>query len=236
MQVPYIERLLGTATARIDRGNFIHYLWTEPHAYIQATTGPDDRTVEALAITARRTSFKPTFFRGHVISSDWGTLEVTLGKTTMAAVYGLPMWVRGTVGARRFSYFEGHYFGNPGHYQTFVYGISDAGRSTSDTNAVLLSLLHDNGRDISIGRAGHDDRDAVQGYVGRDEVAAARRKMTINTFTTIRDHKLANPVSGKLVFDADSDFVRLIPDSDLRSRLATWRRSFWTRWHRRGNR
>ncbi|MFB9457412.1 ETEC_3214 domain-containing protein [Streptomyces antimycoticus] len=56
-----------------------------------------------------------------------GENKVRLGRTRLSALpphFDRP-WAM--VGARRFSYAEEHFFGNPGGYQTWVVGVNDAG-------------------------------------------------------------------------------------------------------------
>ncbi|MFI7896528.1 ETEC_3214 domain-containing protein [Streptomyces sp. CACIS-1.16CA] len=56
-----------------------------------------------------------------------GPHRITLGKTSLAALPepGSGPWHE--LGARRFSYAEEHYFGNPGGYLSWAVGTSDAG-------------------------------------------------------------------------------------------------------------
>lgn len=56
-----------------------------------------------------------------------GPHRITLGKTSLAALPepGGGPWHE--LGARRFSYAEEHYFGNPGGYLSWAVGMSDAG-------------------------------------------------------------------------------------------------------------
>ncbi|MFF3265291.1 ETEC_3214 domain-containing protein [Streptomyces sp. NPDC002932] len=66
-------------------------------------------------------------FRPHVAIGD---RRITLGRTPLAALpdpdpEGFGPWHG--LGARRFSYAEHHYFGNPGGYRDWVVGVSDSG-------------------------------------------------------------------------------------------------------------
>nr|WP_159398135.1 ETEC_3214 domain-containing protein [Streptomyces violaceoruber] len=59
-----------------------------------------------------------------------GPHRITLGKTALAALPSPNVEDSGPwfeLGARRFSYAEEHYFGNPGGYLRWVVGMSDAG-------------------------------------------------------------------------------------------------------------
>lgn len=82
----------------------------------------DDDEVLMYSLTTRSRLFRPRV--------SIGPHRITLGKTALAA---LPSpnaedcgpWFE--LGARRFSYAEEHYFGNPGGYLRWVVGMSDVG-------------------------------------------------------------------------------------------------------------
>ncbi|MFD9857421.1 ETEC_3214 domain-containing protein [[Kitasatospora] papulosa] len=74
------------------------------------------------SLTTRSRLFRPRM--------SVGPYRVTLGRTPLAALSDPDLDASGPwheLGARRFSYAEQHYFGNPGGYLYWAVGVSDAG-------------------------------------------------------------------------------------------------------------
>jgi hypothetical protein len=118
-----------TEAVYIDRDFYVH------------TLADADETVQAFSVTSRNKRFKPEFCppggsgyerRWPLRRWDrfrWGyraNQAIKLGKTRFIEL-GHPDRAASWVGAHNAHYFEAHYLGNPGHYQTFVYSINDAG-------------------------------------------------------------------------------------------------------------
>ncbi|XCM27985.1 ETEC_3214 domain-containing protein [Streptomyces parvus] len=82
----------------------------------------EDDEVLMYSLTTRSRLFRPRV--------SVGPHRITLGKTLLAALPGPDPEGSGPwheLGARRFSYAEEHYFGNPGGYLSWAVGMSDAG-------------------------------------------------------------------------------------------------------------
>jgi acetyltransferase-like isoleucine patch superfamily enzyme len=52
-----------------------------------------------------------------------------------------PQRVDAWLGARRFAYSEQHWLGNPGHYQTYVFAVNDAGVVIGELGRLLNRLM-----------------------------------------------------------------------------------------------
>ncbi|MFE2974743.1 ETEC_3214 domain-containing protein [Streptomyces sp. NPDC059258] len=79
----------------------------------------EDDEVLMYSLTTRSRLFRPRV--------SVGPHRITLGKTLLAALPGPGSGPWHELGARRFSYAEEHYFGNPGGYLSWAVGMSDAG-------------------------------------------------------------------------------------------------------------
>jgi hypothetical protein len=120
---------------------YIECFFIDRDYFVQALCN-EDETVLAFSVTTRSRRFRPTF-SGHeslgrrerraykkMTGRAWRDFfHLHLGRTTFGDL-GVEGWSpshRVIVGARWGSYSEAYYFGNPGHYQTFVF--SAGGRS-----------------------------------------------------------------------------------------------------------
>jgi hypothetical protein len=124
----YAENLLGVPAFRHaverDGRSQIACDFRTPHAWVQIMY--DEATDAVLQFSVTVTDQK---FRFETSSVAWGHGSV-LGVTRFSSL-GLPSGVRLSVGARRFEYSEGYYYGNPGGYQHFVWSFNDAGVGSS---------------------------------------------------------------------------------------------------------
>lgn len=128
---------------------FTECFFVDRDYYVQ-TISDDDETVLAYSVTSRRKRFKP-LFEGprnfgrrerlrirRRLGGVWTPLFcVRLGRTrfsdqdpTDANDFAGPH-LRVSVGARTFAYSEFAYYGNPGHYQTYVFTSSSAAGEAS---------------------------------------------------------------------------------------------------------
>jgi hypothetical protein len=114
--------------------------------YVQ-TISDHDETILAFSVTRRRPRFRPVLempaklgwldrwrWRQRAGEKFEPLFRVRLGRTRFADLDNGPDAFAGPhfnvgVGARSYSYSEFHYFGNPGHYQTFVFTASSAAGS-----------------------------------------------------------------------------------------------------------
>lgn len=227
MQLGYFVHVLGEPQQcrASDEGTRIA-VWIMHDAYVQALADSSEM-VTRWSVTTRTRRFCPVFYRGHTITTSGETLEVKLGTTTFAELPGRPQWIRGDVGARRFYYDEGYYFGNPGNYQAFAYSLNDAGYVNDNT---LITL---NMREQGLGASGDEE---VQELMSRADVAAARANTAVNTITVGAPYCEFGPDGTWLGYGPDRDTVRIVPDTSLQARWRSWRRSLTAslkRWRHR---
>jgi hypothetical protein len=107
-----------------------------------------------------------------------------------------------SVGARRFRYSEWYYFGNPGHYQTYILAINDAGPVRAD-----LAHLHE-----AHGDAGPMTATLVQDtlnlFVGSREGTQFRTSAKPNTYGVVGPMIETDATQWP---GADLDVVRVLP-------------------------
>ena len=223
MQLSYLEYVLGVPAFRRNDEWGTVYIWTEPEYYIQALVR--DEVTAVLSITTRTRRFKPTLFKGHIISLDGESLQVRVGKTTFSRLPGGPQGIRGFVGARRWSYSELYYYGNPGNYQYYIYSLNDAGfigrKSWPLIHEVAAKM------DVSLGAlapSGRQDSDVSQ-FLSQPKVIQARRRARLNTMTTTAPFMDLAELPSDFEFGPDYDYVRLVQRSQSLARLRMWARS-----------
>ncbi len=122
VQLTYFQERLGDPTFTTQGEEFDEHIFVHDAFYVQAITDPSG-TVTLYSVTTRAEDFNPVLD----IDYGWPTLKVTLGRDTFASVGTEPGSRGGCVGARRFHYWESHYLGNPGLYQTYIVSLNDAG-------------------------------------------------------------------------------------------------------------
>jgi len=122
VQLTYFQECLGHPTFRTEGEAFDEHIFVHDAFYVQAITDRSG-TVTLYSVTTRAEDFDPVLD----IRQGTPTLRVTLGRDTFAAVGTAPVSRGGYLGARRFHYWESHYLGNPGLYQTYIVSLNDAG-------------------------------------------------------------------------------------------------------------
>ena len=137
VQLTYFQERLGDPTFTTQGEAFDEHIFVHDAFYVQAITDPSG-TVTLYSVTTRAEDFDPVLD----IDYGWPTLKVTLGRDTFASVGTDPVSRGGYVGARRFHYWESHYLGNPGLYQTYIVSLNDAGymRAHGDVVAAIGAL------------------------------------------------------------------------------------------------
>lgn len=96
------------------------YVFVDEAYYIQAVTDNNEKVI-SYAITSRNNNFNPTFKKG-------GLFEVSLNKTTFSdfAPESTNRACYRFLGAHTpQNYYEEVFFGNPGHYLTYLIGVSN---------------------------------------------------------------------------------------------------------------
>jgi hypothetical protein len=104
------------------------YIFVSKYFYLDAITDIND-TVQYFAVTIRVKDFNPTFTIP-TISQTAATAQITLGISTFKDISGpndLPLSISGCVGAHDVYYHEIYYFGLPGKYRQFGFGLNEAG-------------------------------------------------------------------------------------------------------------
>jgi hypothetical protein len=91
--------------------------------YLMTWSRNDEIVGYSLTTASRR--FHPRIRIGSPVGKPH--YDIRLGRTRFARLPDQPEGYVSWVGARRFSYVEWHYFGNPGGYLTWFCGVSDAG-------------------------------------------------------------------------------------------------------------
>ena len=122
VQLTYFQERLGDPTFRTRGEASDEHIFVHDAFYVQAITDRSG-TVTLYSVTTRAEDFDPVLD----IDYGWPTLKVTLGRDTFASVGTEPVSRGGYLGARRFHYWESHYLGNPGLYQTYIVSLNDAG-------------------------------------------------------------------------------------------------------------
>lgn len=142
------------------------------------------------SVTTRRKNFSPTLLLGPY-TLDNRCLEIRLGRTRFVEIesFAKPERIRSTLGARRFYYYEEYYFGNPAKYQTFLFGIGDAGYSHRDHPGIPALLSE-----------GIDDP-AIREF---------RQDAVINTYAITAPLLIPEDLLKGFWFGADHDQVRVI--------------------------
>jgi hypothetical protein len=133
----YIDGDPDDGPLEVDK-DYLESIFLDRFFFVQ-TISNDDETVVAFSITTRAKRFNPVFtgvpdppWRQRL----WLTLRfgrrparlfrVKLGQTPFAELDD-PIFVQPWVGVRAASYSEGHYYGNPGYYQHYVFTASVVG-------------------------------------------------------------------------------------------------------------
>lgn len=135
VQISYFGDLLGkpvyinyfdsnTNGYKFLKDEIREYIFVDTDYYVQAITDKHDR-VMSFAVTSRKEDFNPTFS----VSPEG---EISLNKTPFSEWLGQaselqPLLCYRFTGAHDpFLYFEQAYFGNPGHYLTYLIGINNS--------------------------------------------------------------------------------------------------------------
>ncbi|MET9829172.1 ETEC_3214 domain-containing protein [Streptomyces sp. NPDC006385] len=105
------------------------------------TTWGSESDVVAYSLTTTSKRFKPKIRIGSSWYSNGPALNVRLGRTRLAQVSSAldlphPEEIASWKGARRHEYYETYYFGNPGHYMTWMCGVSGTGYRAGEAGAM----------------------------------------------------------------------------------------------------
>lgn len=212
----YVEAIVPTT--------YGEYFFIDRDYYVQAVCDEDD-TVLAFSVTTRAKRFNPTFGGDESLQRRarrrfkkltgrrWEPLfHAQLGRTRFSDLelgdWGVPE-VRAVCGARTYSYSEAYYFGNPGHYQHFVFTASSAAHHGSIGPIWELGLkASENGWLDGFGMSAIVDGSALGSELG-GLVQAVRRDTVITTYSVVGPHLgLKNLPTN---FGPHGDEVRTLP-------------------------
>lgn len=212
MQVDRLIEQLGVPAVRArGEGEEEDLTWIHPDAFIRAVAVRG--TVSVLAVTTRSRWFRPTFFRGVVISQEGDSLEVTLGKTTYGDLSFRPSSIYADVGARRWGYSEVFYHGNPGGYMTQMYAINEAGWIPRQNGELLRALLEAQWLRAEQPTDGSDILDQLP-----QDVVTPRDRAVFNTIAITKPNWGGDSEQLGFTPGADNDVVRLVDLVGGRSR------------------
>ncbi len=204
VQLTHFQECLGDPTFRTEGEAFDEHIFVHDAFYVQAITDGSG-TVTLYSVTTRAEDFEP------VLDIRYGTptLKVTLGRDTFAGVGTAPVSRGGYLGARRFHYWESHYLGNPGLYQTYIVSLNDAGYigASGNLGAAIDALRVLESEEESAAAAEEEARELL------DRFAAE---------TVVNTYSVASPLFPLerlqcMRFGPDKDQVRVIDVADARS-------------------
>jgi hypothetical protein len=205
---------------------FWESIWIDRDFHVHAFSKQDDDAIVAFSVTTRHKRFRPRLRSpGYTIeerSRPWRLLrmqswkkplfDVRLGITRFEDL-GQPDKASAWLGAHNMHYYEAYWYGNPGHYQWYVFSINDAGYSAWDARLVGTVMSQEGPWDFAWGF--REDDPAFEEMEGWHEF---RRVARINTYTIIgptlslEDYPPAGELSEyPTIFGPRSDHVRTVP-------------------------
>jgi hypothetical protein len=174
--------------------------------------------VLAYSVTSPDSSVNPSL----TLPNEYG--EVVLGKTRFSdldEVTGGPFSIAGNCGARRISYDEQYYYGNPGNYQYYIFSFNDMGLSTglwkvngtnlepSEAQGVTqLCDLSDDGLLVPTELSSDIGWDCKDCNLKTDKVRKVRQEI-INTYTVTAPFVDSSQLGKR--YGHDSDQMRILP-------------------------
>ena len=185
--IDYFSSLLGPPVFKNRHGTYREHIFVNPNFYVQAVTNTDG-TVLLYSVTTRSRRFNPRLNLG-IMESNGETFIVVLGKTTFAKIRGEPIKIEGSVGARRMSYREKYYFGNPGLYQNYNFVLCDAGNVPDG--------------EVNPGDVKYESMDGIDTQKLPSRLMRFRETCPINTFSVSAPHS-----------DIDDKIPAIGPDYD----------------------
>jgi hypothetical protein len=198
--------------------SFLECFFIDPLYCVQTVSDSDD-TVVGFSITTRSRYFHPIIslpLRPSVRDRLLNVLtfgrrppselaRVKLGRTRFAEAvrddWGFPR-IRSWLGARAWSYSEIHYFGNPGHYQHFVFSLSSASPVSHSEPGRIENVDRDDDPWLE-----HEDEPENWLDVAPDWIKELHAKGVITTVTVVGNF----PPEDWPTFGPHGDEIRTIP-------------------------
>lgn len=187
----WFRSILGTPATARSSGDLTELIWIDPFYYVQAIVDGPGQVVQ-WAVTSREPGFQPEF------GKPWrGPFTVRLNSTPFASICDHdPEGLDVMHGARRTSYTECQYFGNPGGYQRFAFAVTDAAPASGGDAVYRLISSKDS---------------FVAAPLSDAEVFAleARRVAAPNTYAETTPNGQWTQAFG---IGVDLDHIRVVPD------------------------
>jgi len=207
----YFTSILGPPAFNNSASHHTEFVYVDRYFYLQAWVDTRERVI-FYTVTSRRKRFRPPIWND---AASWVLFQnpskkLRLGRFSFSQV---PEWdpdgIIGWLGARRFGYTESFYFGNPGHYQRYVIGFTDAG-TVYGPMPRIAETLPDYSVQVGI-FSGQSDEDAVREYIAQEPVVRFRREARPNLYGVSSPHfSFASDLeAGSLAIGPNADQVRL---------------------------
>jgi hypothetical protein len=111
------------------KDNYKEYIFVNSLFYVQAITDLNNKVL-IFSVTTRSDDFNPKLSLGPFSINIKDPFVIELGKTKFYEIENKmnsrPLKIYSFIGANTFGYSESYYFGNPGFYQTYIFGENDA--------------------------------------------------------------------------------------------------------------
>lgn len=203
----HIEGFLGQSISNTMRGDRVYRTYRSTYAYVVATAPHAERNIDGFSITIRRQRGRPRF-RFTTERLTVNQLRVDLSASLFDEVgQEHSDGRRFVLGARRFGYTESFYFGNPGHYQTYLLAHNSAAGEVPNFPTDLPSFASGTLRGVG------DDDDLCDLVSEGTLVVDLRRMLRVNTLTVLDiGSEEKDILMSYLGTGVDSDDVRRIPE------------------------
>lgn len=195
------------------------YIFGNQYFFVQALVDSTD-SVLAYGVTTTSSNFNPKFIllpngytasdpssitvdeNGKVLSvgnSISDSFTIQLNHTTFDQIPQDPDYTLVDMGARRFIYYEMYYFGNEGNYQSYFFGVNDAGTITKLGNLDFNTNTFD---------------------THNEEIQSFRKNTTINTFF-VTVPLFDNQQLKSVWIGPNLDQIRVLPNEALKTNKST---------------
>lgn len=182
--------------------------------FVHAVTDTDE-TVLCYSVTSRSKRFHPRLISPGFTGTEPGRLrrllrtqgwmkrlfDVQLCKTPFKHL-DRPRRVCANVAARRYSYWEEHWLGNPGHYQRYIFSVNDI----APTKGAMSPLVELSNRGNFTGKEEFDFDEESDAKLNDPLLNEFRAETSPNTYTVIGPHL----ETASFPFGPDQDRVRTL--------------------------
>lgn len=197
VNIGYFKELIGSPVFINDLENNDNeakkeYIFVDNLFYLQAIADKTDKVL-AYSITSRKSDFNPKIkFSSYQVGEK--PILIELAKSRFSELGNeQPRGIISSLGAHDFFYTEAYYFGNPGNYQTYFFGLNESGYGgIGEKDSVIYPPDRFKDNDINI-----DDKD-IQEFRGKAIINTygVAGPFVINIFKNIKDSKNNNLIPG----------------------------------------